>query len=83
MQRRVKAFYGTSNSAAKSQIRIAVAVYVLVADVGKRLNLSRSLYEALPVISLERFEEVPLDAALARIPTPSESQQRDYQLVLH
>lgn len=63
---RIKAFFGTSENAVKSQIWIAVAVYVLVAIVKKRLGLSRSLYEILQILSLTLFEKTPIDSALSR-----------------
>ena len=53
---RIKDFYGTSDNAVKTQIWIAVSVYVLVAIVKKRLNLSASLYEMLQILSLTMFE---------------------------
>jgi len=63
---RIKAFFGTSENAVKSQIWIAVSVYVLVAIVKKRLNLSASLYEILQILSLTMFERLPLDQLLSR-----------------
>lgn len=57
---RIKAFFGTTENAVKSQIWIAVSVYVLIAIVKKRLNLSASLYELLQILSLTVFERVPL-----------------------
>jgi IS4 transposase len=62
---RIKAFYGTSENAVKTQIWIAVAVYVLVAILKKRLGLSQSLYTILQVLSVTLFEKVPLHQALA------------------
>jgi hypothetical protein len=61
---RIKAFFGTSENAVKSQIWIAVSVYVLVAIIRKRLNLSASLYEILQILSLTMFERTPLDQLL-------------------
>ena len=66
---RIKIFFGTSENAVKSQIWIAVSVYVLVAIVKKRLNLSASLHEMLQILSLTMFERVPLDQLLADIIT--------------
>ena len=63
---RIKAFFGTSENAVKSQIWIAVSVYVLVAIVKKRLNISASLYEILQILSLTMFERMPLDQLLSR-----------------
>ena len=57
---RIKAFYGTSENAVKTQIWIAVSVYVLVAIVRKRLALDTSLYNFLQVLSLSLFEKMPI-----------------------
>jgi len=61
---RIKAFYGTSENAVKTEIWIAVAVYVLVAIVKKRLHLQASLYTILQVLSVSLFEKMPLAQAL-------------------
>ena len=61
---RIKAFYGTSENAVKTQIWIAVSVYVLVAIVRKRLELDASLYQILQILSLTLFEKVPILQAL-------------------
>lgn len=66
---RIKAFFGTSENAVKTQIWIAVSVYVLVAIVKKRLNLSASLYEMLQILSLTMFERIPLDQLLMKTGT--------------
>ena len=58
---RIKAFFGTSENAVKSQIWIAVSVYVLVAIVKKRLALQASLYEILQILSLTLFEKAPVN----------------------
>ena len=79
---RVKAFFGTTENAVKSQIWIAVSVYVLVAIVRKRLNLSRSLYEILQILSLNQFEKTPLDTLLSRSAELPESTQTANQLIL-
>jgi len=63
---RIKAFFGTSENAVRSQIWIAVSAYVLVAIVKKRLQLSASLYEILQILSLTMFEKIPLDQLLAQ-----------------
>jgi hypothetical protein len=57
---RIKAFYGSSENAVKTQIWIAVSIYVLVAIVKKRLVLEASLHEILQVLSLTLFEQVPI-----------------------
>lgn len=61
---RIKKFYGTSENAVKSQIWIAVSVYVLVAIVKKRLHLDASLYRLLQILSVTPFEKMPLQQAL-------------------
>jgi hypothetical protein len=66
---RIKVFFGTSENAVKTQIWIAVSVYVLVAIVKKRLNISASLYEILQILSLTMFERIPLDQLLSKIVT--------------
>jgi hypothetical protein len=63
---RIKAFFGTSENAVKTQIWIAVSTYVLVAIVRKRLNSTRSMYEILQILSLALFEKIPLDELLNR-----------------
>ena len=62
---RIKQFYGTSENAVKSQIWIAVAVYVLVAIAKKRLNLDTSLYTLLQILSVTLFEKMPIYQTLA------------------
>lgn len=62
---RIKQFYGTTENAVKTQIWIAVSVYVLVAIVKKRLNISASLYEMLQILSLTMFEQTPLNSLLS------------------
>jgi hypothetical protein len=57
---RIKAFYGTSENAVKTQVWIAICVYVLVAIVKKELRLPRSLYEILQILSVALFEKTPV-----------------------
>jgi hypothetical protein len=61
---RIKAFYGTSENAVKTQIWIAVSVYVLVAILRKRLGLEASLYQILQILSVTLFEKTPILRAL-------------------
>ena len=61
---RIKAFYGTSENAVKTQIWIAVSAYVLVAIVRKRLKLDGSLYQILQILSVSLFEKTPILQAL-------------------
>jgi hypothetical protein len=60
---RIKKFYGNSENAVKSQIWIAMSVYVLVAIVKKRLNLDASLYTLLQILSVTLFEKMPMQQA--------------------
>jgi hypothetical protein len=61
---RIKAFFGTSENAVKTQIWIAISVYVLVAIVRKRLRLEATLYQILQILSVIPFEKTPLLQAL-------------------
>src|SRR5690606_12237240 len=61
---RIKAFYGTSENAVKTQIWIAISVYVLVAILAKRLGVERDLYTILQILSVTLFEKVELSQAL-------------------
>jgi transposase len=79
---RIKAFFGTNENAVKTQIWIAVSVYVLVAIIKKRLNLSASLYEILQILSLTMFERAPLDQLLTLTATESTMLASDNQLNL-
>ena len=63
----IKAFHGTSENAVKTQIWIAVSVYVLVAIVRKRLGLQATLYQILQILSLTPFEKIPILCALQAI----------------
>ena len=62
---RIKAFYGTSQNAVRTQVWIAISVYVLVAIVRKRLNLERSLHSILQILSVSLFEKMPILQALS------------------
>ncbi|MDH4086562.1 MAG: IS4 family transposase [Nitrospira sp.] len=79
---RIKAFFGTSENAVKSQIWIAVSVYVLVAIIKKRLKLSTTLYEMLQILSLTMFERMPLDQLLAQAMREDADHMSDKQLIL-
>lgn len=72
---RIKAFYGTSENAVKTQIWIAVCTYVLVAIIRKRLHLDASMHEILQILSLSLFEKTSLDELLTlSIPQAIQSQ---------
>ena len=79
---RIKAFFGTSENAVKSQIWIAVTVYVLVAIAKKRLGVTASLYEILQILSLTMFERLPLDQLLAQLVTTDIERTSGKQLFL-
>ncbi len=64
---RIKAFYGTSENAVKSQIWIAVSIYVLVAIIKKRLKIEASLYTILQILSVTIFEKMPLSQVLTEM----------------
>src|ERR1700682_2985233 len=75
---RIKAFYGTSENAVKTQIWIAVSVYVLVAIVRKQLRLENSLYQILQILSVTLFEKTPILQALQ--PSHSHDDSSDYPI---
>jgi Domain of unknown function (DUF4372)/Transposase DDE domain len=79
---RIKRFYGTSQNAVKTQIWIAVSVYVLVAIVKKRLDLDASLYTLLQILSLTLFEKIPMLQALSMDQPKTEHPDQGYQLNL-
>jgi hypothetical protein len=79
---RIKAFYGTSENAVKTQIWIAVSVYILVAIVRKRLGIEASLYQLLQIFSVTMFEKTPILRALQRYDTQDELEQPSNQLIL-
>ena len=79
---RIKQFFGTSENAVKTQIWIAVSVYVLVAIVRKKLNIDASLYTLLQVLSLTLFEKMPLQQAFQDDGYTSDNGEIDNQLNL-
>ena len=79
---RIQRFYGTSENAVKSQIWIAVSVYVLVAIIKKRLNLDASLYTLLQILSVTLFEKMPIQQALQGIGGQTENTDFSNQLNL-
>jgi hypothetical protein len=79
---RIKAFYGTSENAVKTQIWIAVSVYVLVAIVRKRLGLELSLYQILQILSVTLFEKTPILQALQASDSQEELIDPGNQLIL-
>src|SRR5271169_1732496 len=79
---RIKAFYGVSENAVKTQIWIAVSVYVLVAIVRKRLELDASLYQILQILSLTLFEKTPILEALQASDSHANQLDPSNQLIL-
>ncbi len=79
---RIKSFYGTSENAVKTQIWIAVSVYVLVAIVRKRLGLEESLYQILQIISVTIFEKMPILQAFEAHNSQSDLLEDSNQLIL-
>jgi hypothetical protein len=79
---RIKAFYGTTENALKTQIWIAICVYVLVAIVKKSLNLDHSLYTILQILSVTIFEKTPILQAFSLIDYNDEQVESPKQLTL-
>ena len=79
---RIKAFFGTSDNAVKTQIWIAISTYVLVAIVKKRLDLDRSLSEILQILTISLFEKVELIQVLTQIGLQNLENQSPNQLFL-
>jgi hypothetical protein len=79
---RIKSFYGTSETAVKTQIWIAVSTYVLVAIIRKRLRLQSSFYQLLQILSLTLFEKMPILRALEATDSQNELGEDANQLIL-
>ncbi len=79
---RIKSFFGTSMNAVKTQVWIAVSVYVLVAIIKKRLSIKASLYSILQILSLTLFETIPIDQLLTGCDENMKTQNPDNQLNL-
>ena len=80
---RIKAFYGTSPNAVRTQVWSAIAVYLLVAILKKRLHLKSSLYTILQILSLTLFEKTPILQALSQpVHTPESSPVQNHQCLL-
>ena len=79
---RIKSFFGTSENAVKTQIWIAVSVYLLVAIIKKRLNLEMSLYTFLQILSVTAFEKAPILQVLTQFTSPKQSDDCCNQLEL-
>ena len=79
---RIKAFFGTSENAVKTQIWIAISVYVIIAIIKKRLALKPDLYTILQILSVSIFEKVPITQVLMTNHIINESAQNNNQLLL-
>lgn len=79
---RIRHFFGTSPNAVKTQIWIALCVYVLVAILKKQLNLTESLHKILQILSVNAFEKVPLQELLTQLESPTTNYINHNQLVL-
>jgi len=79
---RIKSFFGTTDNAVKTQIWIAVSVYVQVAIIKKRLNLDASLYTILQILSVTIFENIPLDQLLMDNEFTQDNADSPNQLIL-
>lgn len=79
---RIKAFFGTSENAVKTQIWIAVSVYLLVAIAKKQLRLNQSLHTILQVLSISTVEKMPILQALQGVPDKFPANQKPNQLNL-
>ncbi len=79
---RIKHFFGTTDNAVKTQVWIAICVYVLVAIVRKELGLDLSLSQILQVLSVNVFEQVPLAELVAKTALQNENVDSSNQLML-
>ena len=79
---RIKHFFGTTENAVKTQVWIAICVYVLAAIVRKELSLDLSLSQILQVLSVNPFEQVPLAELIAKTQTQDETRSNPNQLML-
>ena len=78
----IKAFYGTSANAVKTQVWVALSVYVLVAIVKKQLGLDQSLYQILQILSVTIFEKTPISQGFFNFNDPSPDDEPCIQLSL-
>ncbi len=79
---RIKRFFGNTENAVKTQVWIAISVYVLVAIIKKRLDIDASLYTLLQVLSVTVFDKIPLDQLLSDSQRTPGSHPLDNQLNL-
>jgi len=79
---RIKSFYGTSDNSVKTQIWIAISIYVLVAIVKKQLKSDLSLYTILQILSVSLFEKMPISEAITPVFYQNQNQSNCIQLNL-
>jgi len=79
---RIKSFYGTSENAVKVQVWVAIAVYVLIAILKKRLHLDLSLYKILQILSITIFEKTPILQVLSNFSDNNQDPDMSKQLHL-
>ena len=79
---RIKHFFGTSDNAVKTQVWIAICVYVLVAIIRKELHIDLSLSQILQILSVNAFEQVPLAELITNTQSQDESSYPSNQLML-
>ena len=79
---RIKSFFGTSENAVKSQIWIAITIYLLVAIIKKRLNIGDNLHTIFQILSLTLFEKIPILQIVTDSARTTENHRRDNQLNL-
>jgi len=79
---RIKHFFGTSPNAVKTQVWIAICVYVLVAILKKQLHLPESLHKILQILSVNAFEKTPLQELLTQQTSPIQNYVNHNQLTL-
>ena len=79
---RIKAFYGTSDNAVKTQIWVAISTYLLVAIIKKELKMKHSIYTILQILSISLFEKTPIQSLFADIALPESEPGIPKQLIL-
>ena len=79
---KIKSFWGQSENAVKTQVWIAVSVYVLVAIAKKRFMLKQSLYEILQILSISIFERMPINQLFQQTQLQYFKEQKDNQLTM-
>jgi len=79
---RIKAFYGTSDNAVKTQVWIAISTYILVAIIKKELKITHSVYTILQILSISLFERKPIQSLFADLVLPENEADTPKQLFL-